>query len=112
MAFALAQFLRYRPHLYHLTAVENLKSIVSTQKLRCANALLEEAGLLRQAVLRREEHFRVRTNEGAMLIRDQKPLVSGAIEFEEGWDLMRFVGYVNQHVFFWPRSAATKTSTS
>jgi len=105
MAFALAQFLRYRPHLYHLTAVENLKSIVSTQKLRCANALLEEAGLLRQAVLRREEHLRVRTNEGTMLIRDQKPLVSGAIEFEEGWNLMRFVEYVNQHVFFWPGTA-------
>ena len=105
MAFALGQFLRYRPHLYHLTAGENLKSIVSTQKLRCANALLEEAGLLRQAVLRREEHLRVRTNEGTMLIRDQKPLVSGAIEFEEGWDLMRFVEYVNQHVFFWPGTA-------
>jgi hypothetical protein len=105
MAFALAQFLRYRPHLYHLTAVENLKSIVSAQKLRCANALLKEAGLLQQAVLRREEHLRLRTNEGTMLIRDQKPLVSGAIEFEEGWDLMRFVEYVNQHVFFWPGTA-------
>ena len=56
--------------------------------------------------------MRMRAKEGTILIRDQKPLVSGAIEFEEGWDLMRFVGYVNQHVFFWPRSAATKTSMS
>ena len=36
MAFALAQFLRYRPHLYHLTAVENLKLIEVTAEPICA----------------------------------------------------------------------------
>ena len=105
MAFDPDQFLPIRPYLYHLTAMENLKSFVRTKKLRCANILLEEAGLQHHAALRREGHMSVPTNEGVVLIRDQRPLVNGAIEFEEGWDLARFVKHVNQHVFFWPGTA-------
>jgi hypothetical protein len=105
MAFDHDQFLPIRPYLYHLTAMENLKSIVRTKKLRCANILLEEAGLQHHAALRREAHMSVPTNEGVVLIRDQRPLVNGAIEFEEGWDLASFVKHVNQHVFFWPGTA-------
>ncbi|BBL59182.1 hypothetical protein MKFW12EY_27950 [Methylomonas koyamae] len=37
-----------------------------------------------------------------IVIRDQKPLSAGSIAFEDGWNLERFVSYVNDHVFFWP----------
>jgi hypothetical protein len=102
MPFALPQLLRYRPYLYHLTASKNLQSIASTLRLRCASALLAEAGLTKQSAVKREEHMSVSTNIGIVLIRDQSPLIEGAIEFEDNWDLKRFVEHVNQHVFFWP----------
>lgn len=48
----------------------------------------------------------VPTGSGTVLIRDQKPLIDGAVEFEEGWDMKRFVQHVNQHVFFWPGTSS------
>ena len=106
MPFALAQFLRCRPYLYHLTAAENLRAIASSRNLFCADALLAQAELSQQSFVKREEHVRVATQHGSVLIRDQKPLAKGAIEFEEDWDLKRFVAHVNKHVFFWPGTSA------
>jgi hypothetical protein len=105
MSFTFDQFLCHRPYLYHLTAAANLESIVRTKTLRCTNTLLGESELTQHAFLRRLNHMSVTTTNGVVVIRDQRPLVNGAIEFEEGWDLARFVKYVNQHVFFWPGTA-------
>lgn len=106
MPFAITQFLRYRPYLYHLTAAENLQSIASTLRLRCTNALLAEAGLTQWSSMKRRENMPVLAGVGTVLIRDQKPLSEGAIEFEEGWDFKRFIEHVNQHVFFWPGTSS------
>ena len=102
MPFTLPQLLRCRPYLLHLTAASNLSSIIRTRELRCANAFLSGAGLETRSSERRLEHLTIQASEGVALLRDQKPLIEGAIAFEEGWDLARFVQYVNQHVFFWP----------
>ena len=90
---------RLRPYLYHLTAEENLPAIRRHGELRCAKALLQAAGLGHAASQRRLEHLLITTDIGSVLIRDQKPLAAGAIEFEEGWNLERFVAHVNEHVF-------------
>lgn len=91
-----------RPYLYHLTAQQNLTRIRSTGELRCATALLDEAGLPHHSRVRRKDHLELSTG---ILVRDQKPLLSGAIAFEEGWGIERFVAHVNDHVFFWPGNA-------
>ena len=102
MPVDVSQLLRARPYLYHLTAAENLPSIAEELELRCASALLESAGLSYRASTKRQEHLVIPTKVGSALIRDQKPLIEGAIEFEEGWNMARFVEHVNEHVFFWP----------
>jgi hypothetical protein len=102
MPFDLTQLLRIRPYLYHLTATENLPSIADELELRCARSLLESASLSHKVSTRRQDHLSIPANVGPALIRDQKPLTEGAIAFEEGWDLARFVEHVNEHVFFWP----------
>jgi hypothetical protein len=102
MPFNLTQLLRTRPYLYHLTAMDNLPSIANDMELRCAKVLLESAGLSHKASTKRQEHLPLPANAGPTFIRDQKPLIEGAIAFEKGWDLARFVESVNEHVFFWP----------
>jgi hypothetical protein len=96
------QLVKCRPFLYHLTASANLPSIAASLRLQCANSLLTEAGRLHHSSVRRLEHLPVLINGRTTHLRDQKPLTEGAIEFEMGWDLARFVHHVNQHVFFWP----------
>lgn len=102
MAFSLPQLIGCRPFLYHLTAASNLSSIIRTREFRCANVLLAESGLTSHSSQRRIAHLAVPASNGSTLLRDQKPLIEGAIEFEDGWDMARFVQHVNQHVFFWP----------
>ena len=102
MPFTLSQLSSSRPFLYHLTASANLPGIAESLTLRCADSLLAEAGLSHKSSVRRLEHLAVPGNGCTTQLRDQRPLIEGAIQFEEGWDLARFVQYVNEHVFFWP----------
>lgn len=102
MAFALQRLLELRPYLFHLTAKSNLSSIARTQTLRSAALLLDEAGLKEQSSQRRLDHLNIRQGHDSVQIRDQKPLIEGAIAFENGWNIARLVQLINQHVFFWP----------
>lgn len=102
MPLELQRFAHARPYLYHLTARFNLRSIATSLELRCTNVLLEAAGFPHQRSIKRREHVELTNCGGPILIRDQKPLAEGAIAFEDGWDLARFVEHVNDHVFFWP----------
>ncbi len=102
MSFSLPQLVRCRPYLFHLTAAGNLSSIVRTREFRCSNVLLAEAGLTSQSSQKRIAHLGISTSHGSTLLRDQRPLIEGAIAFEDGWDMARFVQHVNQHVLFWP----------
>ena len=106
MAFALQRLIELRPHLYHLTAASNLSSIVKTKSLRSADLLLADAGMMEQSSQRRLDHLNFRHGHDSVQIRDQKPLIEGAIDFEEGWNISRLVQFINQHVFFWPGNHA------
>lgn len=102
MAFALQRPIELRPYLFHLTAASNLPSIVKTKALRSAGLLLADAGLTEQSSQRRLDHLNIRQGHDSVQIRDQKPLIEGAIAFEKGWNIARLVQLINQHVFFWP----------
>jgi len=106
MPFALHRLLQCRPYLFHLTAASNIASISRTLLLRSANELLAEAGLKHQSSERRLAHLSAPQVDGSVHIRDQAPLIEGAISFEDGWDMPRLVQHINDHVFFWPGNLA------
>lgn len=100
----LSEFSSLRPLLFHLTAAENLDRIRADSKLLSAATLLLSAHRGDLLSERRREHVAIMTRGARVHIRDQRPLHSGAIEFQSGWDLARLVAELNQHVFFWPGS--------
>ncbi len=106
MPFALHRLLQCRPYLFHLTAASNLESISRTLLLRSANELLAEAGLKHRSSRRRLTHLATQHGGESVHIRDQAPLIEGAISFEDGWDMPRLVQHINDHVFFWPGNLA------
>lgn len=106
MALDTYRLSRLRPYLYHLTARQNLPAIVRCRELYCARFLLDAAGVGHLATTRRIDHLPIAFEGGRLHIRDQKPLAAGAIAFEVGWTLERFVDHINEHVFFWPGTSA------
>lgn len=106
MALDTCRLSRLRPYLYHLTARQNLPAIVRCRELHCSRFLLNAAGLGHLATTRRIDHLSIAVGAGRLLLRDQKPLAAGAIAFEAGWTLERFVEHINEHVFFWPGTSA------
>jgi len=97
---------RVRPYLYHLTARQNQPAILRSRELYCSKLLLDAAGERHLATQRRIVHRSIAVDGDRLLIRDQMPLAAGAIAFEDGWTLERFVEHINEHVFFWPGTAA------
>lgn len=105
MSFTLTAFARTRPYLFHLTAQGNLKGLLHTKTLLPAAVLLSVNGRLLPRLSPRGQHVRVDHDGRTVWIRDQLPLHAGSIVFEEGWDMVRWLGHVDAHVFFWPGTA-------
>jgi hypothetical protein len=106
MSFRLDRFSVLRPYLFHLTATANLRRIRRQRELRAAAGLFREAGFIEDSSKRRVDHRYLNIDGDVVMVRDQKPLHRGAIEFASHWDMARWVAHVNEHVFFWPGSAA------
>src|SRR5262245_40857058 len=104
MPLDLERFGIRRPYLFHLTDRTNLSAIRATKALECASALFRRGQFNALLTVRRDSHRTIEVDSHRVVIRDQKPLHVGAIAFETGWDLPRFVQHVNEHVFFWPGS--------
>ena len=104
MPFDLERFEMLRPYLFHLTDRTNLSAIRATKAIECASALFRRGRFNALLTVRRDSHRTIEVDSHRVVIRDQKPLHVGAIAFETGWDLPRFVQHVNEHVFFWPGS--------
>ena len=102
MPIDLERFGMFRPYLFHLTASGNLSAIRSTAMIECANSLLLRARYDELLTVRRDTHRTIEIDSRLASIRDQKPLHAGAIAFETGWDLPRFVQHVNKHVLHLP----------
>ena len=102
MSFALERFVELRPFLFHLTFSENLESILHSRHLYPAAYFLKAESRLDGIGTRRKSHLALNGTHGKIFIRDQSPLKEGHVSWEAGWDMPRFVGHLNQHVFFWP----------
>ena len=102
----LQRFSKLRTYLFHLTARANLCSIAADGALHPAAAILQQAKRPDLLAVRRLRHELVRLSQSVVQVRDQAPLHSGAISFEPGWGLAKWVEHVNRHVFFWPGSAS------
>lgn len=97
----LERFLHWRPWLYHLTARENLPSILKNLRLFPAAELMARQPTIavRQ---RRPASIQVSTPQGTVLIRDQEPLQRGHIQFQPGFSFEDLIELLNRHVFLWP----------
>lgn len=102
MAFTLKKFLELRPYLYHLTAQENRDEILYSRILYPAAKLLAKGNRTQENGIRRVDHLPIEIKGEQTILRDQKPLHKGNVEWEENWDLKRFVKLLNSRVFFWP----------
>ena len=102
MGLDIGRFAKLRPFLYHLTSRENVRRIKATLALESTERLLSQAGRSDWLSIRRIGPRSVVVDGEPVRLRNQDPLHEGAIAFETGWDLGRFVGHVNTHVFFWP----------
>ncbi len=56
--------------------------------------------------LRRSEDLELVIGADKVLLRNQEPLVEANLSLEEGWTFADLVGYLNEHVFFWPGTSA------
>lgn len=106
MPIDIDRFTRARPFLYHLTARMNLERIRSLAALQPAADVLRNAAAEMHVRSRRTESTVVRVNECRIHVRDQRPLHGGNIAFVGGWQMQDLVGYLNEHVFFWPGTRA------
>ena len=100
--FDLEKFARLRPYLFHLTDEGNIPRIRELKTLEPTSRILEQAARPELVRQRRSEHVRVAVSAHHISVRDQKPLYSGNIWYEGGWQFEDLVEFLNQHVFFWP----------
>lgn len=100
--------LKLRPCVYHTTAAQNLDRIRRIRTIESARLLIVRAGgdadpRIRE---RRRDALPITVDGQPIVVRDQSPLIPASIAFEAGWDLARFVEYLNGFTFFWPGNAA------
>jgi hypothetical protein len=97
-------FAERRPFAYHTTAAPNLMRLRATMAIERASRLF---GLAKRPSTgahrdRRKRGVTLKLDGWEVIVRDQRPLVAGAIEFEAGWDLARLIEHLNAFTFFWP----------
>ena len=76
MSFQLDEFVRLRPFAYHVTHRENVRLLRASGRLRTAASVIQEAGAVHLLALRREHETVVRTAEGPVVLKDQRPLIA------------------------------------
>ena len=105
MPFTIEEFVALRPYLYHLTARANLPTIRKGGRLESAERLLVRGGHKHLVTQRRPDCVTIVIDGATVIVRDQRPLYRGNIDFEDGWVFNDVIRYLNQHVFFWPGTA-------
>jgi len=98
------EFSKLRPFAYHTTAQPNLDRIRRTRTIESTRRIFDLAGNAMDPRIheRRREALQLSIDGMPVSIRDQRPLHVGAIVFEAGWELSRFVEHLNGFAFFWP----------
>jgi hypothetical protein len=102
MAILEAALLKLRPYVYHITAAANLPAIKRAGSIRCAAALLVDGGRRDLLQTRRRGQTELQVGPDLVAIRDQDPLVPGALDMTDGATLGEYVAYLNSLVYLWP----------
>jgi len=99
-----ADFTRLRPFLIHTTARANLPQLFADGRLMSTRKLFERSSARPTFSLevRRLASADLQFAKGHAIVRDQRPLHEGHIEFTGGWDLRTLVARLNSLVFLWP----------
>ncbi len=92
----LQRYAKLRPYLFHNTDARNLTGIRAFHRLISPSA----AGAGFQARRHTEELRRWKGQ--TLLLRDQRPLQFGHVEFEGGWTRADLLAALADRVFFWP----------
>lgn len=102
MAFALTEFLDLRPYVYHVTSRENTEVLRRARMIRTTHTLLRLADRLDLLRQRREGYVSLRTPDGVVVLKDQKPLIEANTILAGGWNFGSYVEFLNGFTFFWP----------
>ena len=100
--FQLDEFLRLRPFAYHVTHRNNVDLLRSSGRIRTAASVIRDSGALHLLSLRRQNDMVVRGADGAVVLKDQHPLIAANLELPSDWSMAEFVAYLNGFVYFWP----------
>jgi hypothetical protein len=98
----ITDLLKIRPFLYHLTASENLPSILENRELLSVRSILERGNRPDLLRTRRQQHEKIIVAGTHYLLRDQLPLRQGNVNLDDGVEFEEFVELLNTLVFFWP----------
>lgn len=90
--------------LYHFTYCDNLPFIRQDGALLPAAELLDACGL---GGCKSEKRRDSCTLPDGRILRDQKPLQAGHIDFAPDFTMANLVALINAHVFFWHRFIPT-----
>lgn len=104
MPFSIEAYTDARPRLFHLTARQNVRSILASGELRSAGAIFAQAGHGAEQRKRRPDSTIIALDGVRTHIRDQRPLHAGNVRLPAGWEFDDLVALLNAHVFFWPGS--------
>ena len=102
MAFTLERFAATRPFVFHVTAPENIVSIVEQRLLLTAAELIRRSGDTTWLRVRRQHAVTLRGGPVAVVLRDQAPLKTANAALAAGWTEADWVEHQNERVFFWP----------
>jgi hypothetical protein len=110
----LKQFIKIRPHIYHLTDKRNLDSILSTGKLLSTKRLVAAADLKSKKeflTTRRKDHEVITAGGVQYYIRDQRPLSLKILDgcLDKGVSKEDFISYLNSKVFMWGKMAGLES---
>ena len=105
MGFTLANLIKLRPYLYHLTYAQNLQRIRENACLETAHTLFQAAGLPGHVSReRRKTKTETQIGQERVGIRDQAPLHKGNVRLLGGWTFEDLLFALNNKIFFWPGS--------
>ena len=110
----LKQFVKIRPHIYHLTDKRNLDSILENGKLLSTKKLVASADLNNKnefLTTRRKDHEIITAGGNNYYIRDQRPLSLKILEgcLDKGCSKEDFIAYLNSKVFMWGKMAGLQS---
>lgn len=76
--------------------------VVEDPCLKPASELMAKAGSPGMLREKRVDHVPLKVDGKTVLLRDQRPLFQGNIEFQDGWAFEDLLQELNRRVYFWP----------